>query len=46
MGEILQPEDNGLECLGVLGVYEIFWDQDGVLLIDYLPKGQTINAEY
>jgi len=24
----------------------IFWDQDNVLLIDYLPKGQTINAEY
>jgi len=24
----------------------IFWDQDDVLLIDYLPKGQTINAEY
>ena len=24
----------------------IFWDQDGVLLIDYLPKVQTINAEY
>jgi len=24
----------------------IFWDQDGTLLIDYLPKGQTINAEY
>jgi len=23
----------------------IFWDQDGIL-IDYLPKGQTINAEY
>jgi len=23
-----------------------FWDQDGSLLIDYLPKGQTINAEY
>jgi histone-lysine N-methyltransferase SETMAR len=23
-----------------------FGDQDGVLLIDYLPKGQTINAEY
>jgi hypothetical protein len=22
-----------------------FWDQDGILLIDYLPKGQTINAE-
>ena len=24
----------------------IFWDQDAILLIDYLPKGQTINAEY
>ena len=23
-----------------------FWDQDGLLLIYYLPKGQTINAEY
>ena len=24
----------------------IFWNQDGILLIDYLPKDQTINAEY
>ena len=24
----------------------IFRDQDGILLIDFLPKGQTINAEY
>jgi len=24
----------------------IFWDQDGILLIHYLPKGQTINIEY
>ena len=24
----------------------IFWDQDGILLIYYLPNGQTINAEY
>jgi len=24
----------------------IFWDEDGILLIDYLPKSQTINAEY
>ena len=23
-----------------------FWDHDGILLIDYLQKGQTINAEY
>jgi len=24
----------------------IFWDQDGILIIDYLPKRQTINAEF
>ena len=24
----------------------ICWDQGGILLTDYLPKGQTINAEY
>jgi len=24
----------------------IFWDQDSLLLIDYLPKGQTINEEF
>jgi hypothetical protein len=24
----------------------IFWDQDGTLLIDYLSKCQTINAEF
>jgi len=24
----------------------IFWDQDGILFIDYLSKGQTINAEH
>jgi len=24
----------------------IFWDQNGIILIDYLPNGQTINAEY
>jgi len=24
----------------------IFWYQDGILLTDYLPKGQTIIAEY
>jgi len=24
----------------------IFGDQDGILLIDYLPKAQTINTEY
>jgi hypothetical protein len=24
----------------------IFWIQDGILVIDYRPKGQTTNAEY
>ena len=24
----------------------IFWNQDDILLTDYLPKGQTINMEY
>jgi len=24
----------------------IFWDQGGIILIDYLSKDQTINAEY
>jgi len=24
----------------------IFWDQDNILHIHYLPKGQTINMEY
>jgi len=24
----------------------IFWDQDGILLIAYLPNGQVINAAY
>ena len=23
----------------------IFWDRDGILFIDYLPKGQIINTE-
>jgi hypothetical protein len=24
----------------------IFWDQDGILRLDYLPKGQAIIAKY
>jgi hypothetical protein len=24
----------------------IFWDQDGILLTDYLPMGQTVIVEY
>jgi len=30
----------------VLALIFFFWDQDGTILIDYLPKGQTIIAEY
>jgi len=28
------------------GLDFFFWDQDDILLIDYLPKGQSITAEY
>jgi len=28
------------------GLASIVWDQDGILLIDYLSKGQTINAQH
>jgi hypothetical protein len=31
-------------CWKVLAL--IFWAQDSILPIDYLPKAQTINAEY
>jgi len=24
----------------------IYWDQDSIILTDYLPEGQTINTEY
>ena len=24
----------------------VFWDNSGILLIDYLPKGATMNCEY
>ena len=24
----------------------VFWDMHGILLIDFLPKGQTINSDY
>jgi len=36
------------ECKNTLENFSprFFWDQDGILLIDYLPKGQTINTEY
>jgi hypothetical protein len=24
----------------------VFWDERGIIFIDYLEKGQTINSEY
>lgn len=24
----------------------VFWDEDGLILVDYLPKGSTINSQY
>jgi len=33
------------KCAGKF-LASIFLDQDGILLIGYLPRGQTINAEY
>jgi len=36
------------ECKNPLEKFSprFFWDQDGIVLIDYLPKDQTINAGY
>jgi len=36
------------ECRNSLEKFSprFFWEQDDILLIDYLPKDQTINAEY
>jgi len=42
------PAPKNSECKNSLENFSprIVWDQDGILLIDYLPKGLTINAEY
>jgi len=41
------PAQNNSECKNPLEKFShrFFWDQDDILLNDYLPKGQTINAE-
>jgi len=45
---VVHPTPKNSECKNPLEKFSprFFWDQDGILLIDYLPKGQTINAEY
>jgi hypothetical protein len=41
-----RPVPKNSECINGKVLASILWDQDVILLIDYLPKGQTINAEY
>ena len=47
-GIAAHPAPKNSECKNPLEKFspQFFWDQDGILLIDCLPKGQTINAEY
>jgi len=42
------PAPNNSECKTSVGkvLVSIFCDQEGILLIDYLPKGKTFNEEY
>ena len=39
------PDPKNFECKNPLEKFSS-WDQDGILFINYLPKGQTINAGY
>jgi len=41
-----RPEKFRLQKSAGKVLASIFWYQEGILLIDYLPKGQTISAEY
>ena len=41
-----RPKIFGVQKSAGKVLVSIFWDQDVILLNDYLPKGQTINAEY
>ena len=42
------PRPKNSECKNPLEKFSprFFWDQDDILLTNYLPKGQSINAEY
>jgi len=41
-----QPKNSECKIRWKISRLEFFWDQDGILLTDYLPKCQTINADY
>jgi len=47
-GTAAHPTPKKSECKNPLENFSprFFWDQDGILLTDYLPKGQTINVAY
>jgi len=47
-GIAAHPAPENSECKNSLEKFSprFFGDQDGILLIDYVPKGQTINTEY
>jgi len=47
-GIVAHPAPNNSECKNPLEMFSprFFFDQDGTPLIDCLPQGQTINAEY
>jgi len=47
-GIAAHPDPKNPECKNPLEMFSprFFWDQNGIHVIDYLPKGQTINAEY
>ena len=40
------PKNNRVQNSAGKFVVSIFWDEEGILLIDYLPKDQIINTEY
>jgi len=42
----LHPKKFQVQKSAVKVLASIFWDQDVILFIDYLPNGQTINMEY
>jgi len=47
-GIVAHPAPKNSECKNPLENFSprLFWDQDGILLIDCLPNGRTTKAEY
>jgi hypothetical protein len=43
---LLSPSPKKLKCVPSAGkvMMTVFWDARGVILVDFLPKGETINA--